>query len=50
MFISRADSDLVVARVEIKFGKVFCFAKAVVKVINTWDGEVVLTVMSFKLR
>ena len=42
VFISRADSDLVIARVKIKFSEVFCFAKAIVEVINAWDGEVVL--------
>ena len=41
MFISRVDSDLMIAGVKIKFSKVFCFAKAVVEVINAWNGEVV---------
>ena len=34
VFIARADSDLVIARVEVKFGEVFGFAKAIVEVIN----------------
>ena len=42
MFIARADSDLVIARVEIKFGEVVGFAKAVVEVIDAGDREVVL--------
>ena len=42
MFIARADSDLVIARVEIKFGEVFGFAKAIVEVIDAGNREVVL--------
>ena len=42
VFIARADSDLVIAGVKIKFGEVFCFAKAIVEVINAWDREIVL--------
>ena len=41
VFISRADSDLVIARVEIKFGEVFGFAQTIVEVINAWDREIV---------
>ena len=41
VFIARADSDLVIARVEVKFGEVFGFAQAIVEVIDAWDREVV---------
>ena len=41
MFIARADSDLVIARVEVKFGEVFRFAQAIVEIIDAWDREVV---------
>ena len=34
MFVARADCDLMIARVEVKFCKVFCFSEAVVEVID----------------
>ena len=42
MLVARADSDLVIARVEVKFGEVFRVAQAIVEVINAWNREVVL--------
>ena len=41
MFITRANSDLMITRIEIEFGKVFCFAKAVVEVVDAWYREIV---------
>ena len=41
MFIARADRDLVISRVEIKFSEVFSFAQTIVEVINAWNREVV---------
>ena len=42
MFITRADGDLVITRVEIEFGEIFGFSEAIMEVIDAWDREVVL--------
>ena len=41
MFITRADGDLVVTRVEVEFGEVFGFPEAIMEIIDAGDREVV---------
>ena len=36
-----ADGDLVIARVKVEFGEVFCFSEVIVEVIDAWNGEVI---------
>ena len=42
MFVTEANGDLMVARVEVKFSKVVSACKAVVEVIDARNGEIVL--------
>ena len=42
MFVTGADGDLMVARVEVELGEIFGFSEAIVEVIDAGDRKVVL--------
>ena len=41
MFIAASNGNLVITAVEIEFSEVSCCGEAIVKVVYTWNGEVV---------
>ena len=43
VFVSEANRDLMIARVEIEFSEVVSACEAVMEVVDAWDGEIVLS-------
>ena len=41
MFIAASNGNLVITAVEVEFSEITCGGKAIVKVVDAWDGKIV---------